>query len=1184
MNITIIKRDGRKVAFDQSKIFNAISKANKDSLINIEELTNEVVSKLTKSEISVEEIQDLVEQTLVSHNFFNTAKSYILYRNERNKARDLGSTLIQTVSDMFDKEATEMDSKRENANIDGNAPMGIMLQIGSELSKKYALDYSIKSEQAQAHINGDMHIHDLNFYDITLNCCQIPAGKLLKQGFLTGHGFIRSPNNINTAAALICIILQSNQNECFGGQSIPMFEYDLAPYVAKSFIKNILELMDYEVSIENPEELKQLLWAFYKAKGTILPYSNRINDVKDWLGTSLTPSLGSNKLDKILRKAHELTEKQTYQAMEAVIHNLNTMASRAGAQVPFSSINYGTGTKEEERLIIRCILEATDKGLGNGETPIFPVQVFKLLDGVNTKPEDPNYDLFELSCKVSAKRLFPNYVFLNAPFNKKYIKKEHPETELAVMGCFTKGHSIKVLNTKTYQLSKVEISDFVENYNYKDYRVWDSLEGSYVEILNVINNPETRNFYQVKYDNNLVLTVTEDHYFPLVFKGRTNVKDIVPGDMLYRASMVKATEHSAAYIQEVKKLGIQAKSYCLETASDHFDVNNVVTNNCRTRVIGNNYDPENEVSVGRGNLAFTTINLPRIGILSNHNLDDFFKRLDRMMDLARDNLLDRFYLLSKKHVYNFPFLMGQGVWLGSEKLKPEDTIEEVIKHGTLAIGFIGLAECLVALIGKHHGESEEAQQLGLKIITHMRDYCDRVAKETGLTFALFATPAEGLCLAGDTLVQTNLGNLPIKDIKEGTLVLTFNETTREKEFKRVLKSGMTFSKASVMKISFDDGSSVVCTPNHPFMVRVGMYRDDENGQFCTVKGTNEILDWYRADELKVGMRIKSDEIFTKETGHLKIRNGKTIHRMVWEYYNGEIPEGYVIHHKDENKLNNSIDNLQLLTRKEHKILHMKDTILSHCFTHESVLGEKNPFFGKTHSKESKDKISFTKRLANNKKKLSDVDLINLFYSGNTCEEIAAQFKAKPDVIKHRLFNELNVSSEKNHIVTSIEYLEKEQPVYDLTVEDNHNFFVGGNRGILVHNSGRFTKIDRKKFGKIKGVTDREFYTNSSHIPVYYPISAAKKIELEAPYHELCSAGHIAYVECEGDISKNIEAFKNIILYMDKCGITYGSINHPVDRCPVCGYVGIINDTCPKCGRHECEPVSIEKLKSLGCTC
>ena len=753
------------------------------------------------------------------------------------------------------------------------------------------------------------------------------------------------------------------------------------------------------------------------------------------------------------------------------------------------------------------------------------------------------------------------------------------------MGCFTKGHWIKVINTKTFKIEKVEISKFVEEFNYKEYRVWDSLEGEYVEILNVINNPETNNFYQVKYDGNFVLTVTEDHYFPLVGKGRTNVKDMKKGDLLYRSNAIKATTYSPSTVTEVKQLKLfKAKSYCLETSSDHFDVNGLVSNNCRTRVMANDYDPEHQIPVGRGNIAFTTINLPRIGISSNHSITTFYHKLDEALDLAYISLIDRFNLLKQKHAYNYPFLLGEGVWLGSEKLKPEDTIEEVLKQGTLSIGFIGLAECLKALIGKHHGESEEAQKLGIEIITHMRKYCDDKIKETGLNFSLFATPAEGLCLAGDTLVQTNLGNLPIRDIKEGTLVLTFNETTREKEFKRVLKSGMTFSKASVMKISFDDGSSVVCTPNHPFMVRVGMYRDDKNGQFCAVKSTTEVLDWYRADELKVGMRIKSDEIFTKETGHLKVRNGKTIHRMVWEYYNGEIPEGYVIHHKDENKLNNSIDNLQLLTRKEHKILHMKDTILSHCFTHESVLGEKNPFFGKTHSKESKDKISFTKRLANNKKKLSDANLINLFYSGNTCEEIAAQFKAKPDVIKHRLFNELNVSSEKNHIVTAIKYLEEEQPVYDLTVEDNHNFFVGGNRGILVHNSGRFTKLDRKKFGVIEGVTDRDYYTNSTHIPVYYPISAAKKIELEAPYHELCNAGHIGYVECDGDLTKNTKAFMDIVLYMKKCNWTYGSINHPVDRCPVCGYVGIINDHCPKCGRKDKEAVTIEHLREIGCNC
>lgn len=872
---TVIKRDGRKVPFNSQKIYDAISKASSVAKPDLfTEITTFVTNDINKEEASVEEIQDLVEKALVEFDQYDTAKAYILYRDQRTKARDLNSTLNKTLRELVSVEANDSDLKRENANIDGNAPMGIMLQFGSEISKKFALDTLINPIIARTHKKGYLHIHDLNFYPFTWNCCQIPAGKLLKSGFSTGHGFIRQPNSINTAAALMCIILQSNQNEMFGGQAIPTFEYDLAPYVAKSFIKNVLELMNYEVPIEKSEELEQLLWAFYEAKGTIIPYTYRVNDVKDWLGTSLS----SDKLEKILRKARELTKKQTYQAMEALIHNLNTMQSRAGAQVPFSSINYGTGTKEEERLIIRCVLEATDKGLGDGETPIFPVQVFKLKDGVNTAPTDPNYDLFELACKVSAKRLFPNFSFLNSPYNLKYYKEGHPETELAVMGCFTKGHWIKVINTKTFKIEKVEISKFVEEFNYKDYRVWDSLEGEYVEILNVINNPETNNFYQVKYDGNFVLTVTEDHYFPLVGKGRTNIKDMKKGDLLYRSNAIKATTYSPSTVTEVKQLKLlKAKSYCLETSSDHFDVNGLVSNNCRTRVMANDYDPEHQIPVGRGNIAFTTINLPRIGITSNHDISTFYYKLDAYLDLAYTSLIERFNLLKQKHAYNFPFLLGEGVWLGSEKLKPEDTIEEVLKQGTLSIGFIGLAECLKALIGKHHGESEEAQKLGIEIITHMRKYCDDKVKETGLNFSLFATPAEGL-------------------------------------------------------------------------------------------------------------------------------------------------------------------------------------------------------------------------------------------------------------------------------------------------------------------SGRFVKLDKAKYGIIEGVTDRDYYTNSSHIPVYYPISAAKKIELEAPYHELCNAGAIGYVECDGDLTKNVKAFMDIILYMKKCNWTYGSINHPVDRCPVCGYTGIINDHCPKCGRKDKEAVTIKHLQEIGCNC
>ena len=712
MSITVVKRDGRLVPFDETKITLAISKALKCSPQDLVVLINEITSQITQSKISVEEIQDLVEKALINHNYANAAKAYILYRNERTKRREARSDLNKTISSLVSSEASDLDLKRENANIDGNAPMGIMLQFGSEVSKKFALENLIEPEQARAHQEGLIHIHDLNLYSVCFNCCQIPAGKLLKQGFSTGHGYIREPNSIQTAAALMCIIIQSNQNSMFGGQAIPLFEYDLAPYVMKSYFKNLKELAQYEgISLDISS-----LEAYSQNNNTIIDYNPFSSPIEQ----------------KIYKEARKLTEKQTYQAMEALIHNLNTMQSRAGAQTPFSSINYGTGTTPEQRLVIKSVLEATDAGMGSGETPIFPVQVFKVLDGTNTKKGDPNYDLFQLACKVSAKRLFPNFVFINAPYNYQFYKEGHPETEAAVMGC-------------------------------------------------------------------------------------------------------------------------------------------------RTRVLPNIYDPEHQTPVGRGNIAFTTINLPKIALLSDKSLDIFFNKLDMTLKLCFNNLYDRFKYLSKKHAYNYPFLLSEGVWLDSEKLQPEDTIEEVLKQGTLAIGFCGLAECLVALIGKHHGESEEAQQLGLKIVGRIKSFCDQASQDTGLTWGAFASPAESA-------------------------------------------------------------------------------------------------------------------------------------------------------------------------------------------------------------------------------------------------------------------------------------------------------------------AGRFARINRKEFGLIKGVTDREYITNSAHIPVYYPISAAKKIELEAPYHKLCSAGAIAYVECNGDLTKNPQAFENIILYMKNQGICYGSINHPVDRCPVCGYVGIINDTCPKCGRHEYEAVSIEKLKSLGCTC
>lgn len=748
----IVKRDGRKVSFNEDKISNAIRKAlisaHPDDKSTsqyeedlVEKLTRRVVSDIEKQNLeepSVENTQDIIEKVLIQEGMASEAKNFILYRQNRTNVRNYNTDLTKIYRDLTSKSTADMDLKRENANIDANAPMGLMLRFGSEGSKDYVRRYVLRPEHSIAHSRGDIHIHDLDFYMLTINCCQIGLKDLFKRGFSTGHGFLREPQSIQSAAALCCIAIQSNQNDMHGGQSIPLFEYDLAPYVAISYSKHLCKVIC--ICLRNDEadvsEVKEYCKELYDKYDTCL--SDEVQSLIKAKALEVLKKYDTDELDVtknvdyIMSEAIKLTERETYQAMEALIHNLNSMQSRAGAQVPFSSINYGTGTQPEHRMIMKNVLLATDAGLGGGETPIFPVQIFKVKDGINTKKGDPNYDLFELACKVSAKRLFPNFSFLDAPYNAQYYKPGHPETEVALMGC-------------------------------------------------------------------------------------------------------------------------------------------------RTRVVSNYYDKTKEIIPGRGNLSFTTINLPRLAIEAHGSISKFFESLDKMIYMVFDQLMDRFEIIAKKQVLNYPFLMGQGVWVDSDRLNPEDTIEDVIKNGTMSVGFIGLAECLVALIGKHHGESKEAYDLGYKIIKHMRDLTDKHTVDTGLNFSLFSTPAEGL-------------------------------------------------------------------------------------------------------------------------------------------------------------------------------------------------------------------------------------------------------------------------------------------------------------------SGRFVKIDKRLYGSIPGVTDREYYTNSFHVPVYYEISAADKIKIEGPFHALCNAGSISYIEMDGDLTKNVEAFKNVILYMKECGVGYGSINHPVDRCPVCNYVGIIGDVCPRCGRKDGEGVSIERLRKLGVGC
>ncbi|MBU5463471.1 anaerobic ribonucleoside triphosphate reductase [Anaerotignum sp. MSJ-24] len=742
MITTIKKRDGRTAYFDINKIASAINKAFAATKVEKDygeclALADEVEHQLEDDGLespTVEQIQDKVESTLIAHGFVSTAKNYILYRAERTRVRDMNTRLMKTFEDITYSDAKESDIKRENANIDGNTPMGAMLKYGSEGAKHFNEMYVLNPKHSEAHRNGDIHIHDLDFYTLTTTCCQIDIIKLFKGGFSTGHGVLREPNDIASYSALACIAIQSNQNDQHGGQSIVNFDYGLAPGVKKTYkkryyrlLKNALELLDEKIVDDDINALKETL------KAEDLEPALDEDEKYDAREKELLVEKGfkPEEIDKVQkftrRKAAEETDRATYQAMEAFIHNLNTMHSRAGAQTPFSSINYGMDTSTEGRMVMKNILLVTEAGLGHGETPIFPIQIFRVKEGINYNPGEPNYDLFKLACRVSAKRLFPNFSFQDAPYNLQYYKGT-PETEISYMGC-------------------------------------------------------------------------------------------------------------------------------------------------RTRVMANVYDPTKEISNGRGNLSFTSINLPRIAIEANKNIDWFYQELDRKIDLVIEQLLERFEIQAKKKVHNYPFLMGEGVWIDSDKLDINDEVREVLKHGTLSVGFIGLAETLKALIGYHHGESEIAQNLGLEIISHMRKRMDDISEQMHLNFSLLATPAEGL-------------------------------------------------------------------------------------------------------------------------------------------------------------------------------------------------------------------------------------------------------------------------------------------------------------------SGRFVRIDKEKYGIIEGVTDRDYYTNSFHVPVYYPISAFKKIKIEAPYHALTNAGHISYVELDGDPSQNLDAFEKVVRCMKESGIGYGSINHPVDRDPCCGFNGIIGDTCPKCGRHEDEGVHFQRIRRI----
>ena len=746
--IVVVKRSGQRVGFSDTKVALAIKKGfdsvyeeyDEKEVNKVKEKVLDYIKKEFKDRktIGIEDVSDAIEVILKKTKHDDVLESFKGYRERRAASREAfvvkqQHKFVKSIESLGLKSAGEENSKRENANVDGDGPMGTMLHFGSTVSREFAKAYLMDNKYARSHDEGFIHIHDLDFWAMgTTTCTQIDLNKLFKNGFSTGHGYLRTPNSIASYSALAAIAIQANQNEQHGGQSIPAFDYYMAPGVLKTFKK----------------EFKQVLYNMIDFEGflgfvdfdKIVDIINKLDSIEFELDLFNDYTAKSDRLKEIFEECYKnalaKTDRATYQAMEAFVHNLNTMHSRAGAQVPFSSVNFGTDTSPEGRMVIKNYLLATDAGLGHGETPIFPISIFKVKEGVNYNKEDPSYDLFRLACRVSAKRLFPNFSFLDSSFNKALLVEGDYNTEVGYMGC-------------------------------------------------------------------------------------------------------------------------------------------------RTRVLANVCGPQ--VTPGRGNLSFTSINLPRLGIKHGIALGErdkadmkaFYKELDEIMDLVKGQLLQRFECQCSKSRTNFKFLLGSHVWINSEKLESNSKLRTVLKHGTLSIGFIGLAETLKALIGEHHGESAKAQKLGIEIVKHMRERCDEYCKEYNLNFTCLATPAEGL-------------------------------------------------------------------------------------------------------------------------------------------------------------------------------------------------------------------------------------------------------------------------------------------------------------------SGRFVAIDRSIYGKIKGVTDREYYTNSFHVPVYYKTSVKHKMEVEGKYHGFTNAGHISYIELDGETVNNVDAFEQVVRIMHDSDIGYGAINHPVDRDPVCGYVGVIKDVCPRCGRREGEGVEMEKVNCYDC--
>lgn len=811
MITNIVKRDGRRKKFSITKIQNAITAAFNESGENytvetIDALVDAVVEKLNASgakTAKVEDVQNEIETAIMTAGFTKTAKQFILYREERNRVRDTKSAIVKTIKEITESDIKSSNILRDNANESGATPAGAYGKIASETNKMYNLLNNINRKYAEEHKNGYIHIHDLNQYNLTFNCLFAPIGKLLQTGFDSGTGFLRSPTSIQTAAALTAVILQLQSNQQFGGIADDNIDFDLAPFVDKSFRKNLRSELERYVE--------------YTGERVVKPETTIEIELNTVSMNQPVQDLYARFPKTCVIRAIQKTDDDTHQAMEGLIGNLNSLQSRSGNQVPFSSLNFGLDTSNCGRMVTDNIIRSQMEGLGDGLTAIFPILIFKLMKGYTFNEGDPNYDLYNKAIKCLCRRFYPNFVGVDNSFNKTYIRYETkdidltgrqvtlkkrgseetmkldlsvptifskveweyevstgdywevvkaengvlsvrkliPNSTVAAMGCADGEETVKI-GTKTqeikfkdmwdrfsqeYEVQRYsEISEFIDLEPY-DVEIFDNALQDYVKCKKLIKNHQVTNWTEVSFSNGKVLRLTDDH--PLYLeRGRTYVRDVEEGDKIrYLDTIVEVTE--VRYVERV------ADSYDVETVSDRFELSGFNSGNCRTRVLGNINGVEQ--TTGRGNIAFHTINLPRLAIEAHIAVADeqtrkelFFKRLDEILDDVKGSLLDRFALLANKTYENYPFTMQQGLYLTSDDKQHDvtDKVGEVLKQGSLSIGYVGLAETVLLLTGKTYGVDHEVDDFAFSIIKHIRKFVDACQKETHMNWSCFATPAE----------------------------------------------------------------------------------------------------------------------------------------------------------------------------------------------------------------------------------------------------------------------------------------------------------------------------------------------------------------------------------------------------------------------------------------------------------